>query len=139
MPRKETAADRRDPETGKRLAEARNAKGYTQRQMADIFGISEVAWRNYEKGRELKSGMIVQICAVLECSPNWLLGVNNERMALNPESRLMKQLREAFDELSTEGQKEALKRVQELTHLPQYRAKGENEAGPGDTVPAQIA
>jgi len=127
MPRKTTAAQRKDLATGERLAAARNAMGYTQKQMAEMFGISDVAWRNYEKGRELKSGMIIQICAILECSPNWLLGVKDEGMHLPPNSLLLRQLKSAFEELSDEGQREAVKRVQELTKLPEY-VDGEKEA-----------
>ena len=131
-PQKKTAADRRTPEIGARLAEARKAKGMTQTQMAEIFGITDVAWRNYEKGRELKSGMIIKICAVLECSPNWLLGVKDTGMNLPPESALLKALKEAFEQLSEPGQKEAVKRVQELTKLPEYVIEAKKTEG---TVP----
>lgn len=113
---------------GERLAKARKAKSYTQRQMADAFGISEVAWRNYEKGRELRSGMIISICAVLECSPNWLLGYHDTGMHLAPDSLLLKQLKEAFKQLNGEGQQEAVKRVQELTEIQRYVETGEKDA-----------
>lgn len=63
---------------------------------------------------------MVQICAVLECSPNWLLGVKDEGMTLSPDSALLKELKAAFDRLSEPGQREAVKRVQELTKLPEY-------------------
>lgn len=130
MPQKKTALERKDPEVGKRLAQARNRMGFTQKQMGEKFGISDVAWRNYEKGRELKSGMILSICAVLECSPNWLLGYSEEGKHLAPESLLLRQLKEAFERLNTTGQQEAVKRVQELTHIPVYTERVKN----GDSV-----
>lgn len=120
MPQKKTASERRNPEIGTRLARARKKMGYTQAQMGEMFGISDVAWRNYEKGRELKSDMIIQICAVLECSPNWLLGYHDTGMSLTPDSLLLKQLKAAFDVLNGQGQQEAVKRVQELAHVPRY-------------------
>lgn len=116
---------------GQRLAEARKAKGYTQRQMAEVFDITEVAWRNYEKGRELRSGMIVSICAVLECSPNWLLGVKETGMHLAPDSLLLKQLKDAFRQLNGEGQQEAVKRVQELTEIQRYTELEKKDASAG--------
>lgn len=134
MPRKQTAAERRSPEIGQRLANARMARGYTQKQMAEVFGISDVAWRNYEKGRELKSGMIVQICAILECSPNWLLGINDEGMTLSHDDPHLKSLIELWNELSTDGQREALRRVRELSRLPEYQ-RGEQR----DPVPSVVA
>lgn len=123
MPHKTTAAERRNPEMGKRLAQKRIEKGYTQTQMAGMFGISEVSWRKYEKGNEIASGILVQICAVLECSPNWLLGYHDEGMRLAPDSLLLKQLRDAFDQLNETGQQEAVKRVEDLTYNPVYTEK----------------
>ena len=120
MNNKTTAKERVDKEMGKRLKSAREAKPLTQKQLADCLGITTNAYQNYEYGKEISSGRLVQICAILECSPNWLLGVKDEGMTLPPESALLRELKAAFDKLSTEGQKEAVKRVQELAKLPQY-------------------
>lgn len=120
MKNKTTAEERINRDMGNRLGNARKAKSLTQKQMADFLGITPAAYQNYEYGREISSGRLVQICAILECSLNWLLGVKDEGMTLAPDSALLKELKAAFDKLSEPGQREAVKRVQELTKLPEY-------------------
>lgn len=132
MSKKTTAKDRVDEMMGKRLKKAREAKSLTQKQMAEILGITSNAYQLYEYGNEISSGRLVQICAVLECSPNWLLGVKDTGMNLPPESALLKALKEAFERLSEPGQREAVKRVQELTKLPEYIVEAKKT---GDAVP----
>ena len=127
MEAKTTAKDRANPEMGRRLKQARESLTITQKAMAKALGITTQAYQNYEYGKEISSGRIIQICAILECSPNWLLGVKEEGAHLPPDSLLLKQLKEAFAQLSDEGQQEAVKRVQELTKLPEY-VDGEKEA-----------
>ena len=117
---------------GQRLADARRAKGYTQKQMAEMFGITEVAWRNYEKGRELRSGMIVSICAVLECSPNWLLGYHDKGRQLAPDSLLLKQLKDAFNALNDVGRQKVAEYARDLTHNP--ACTGQVKNGGSDSV-----
>lgn len=127
MEAKTTAKDRANPEMGRRLKQARESLTITQKAMAKALGITTQAYQNYEYGKEISSGRIIQICAILECSPNWLLGVKEEGAHLPPDSLLLRQLKEAFAQLSDEGQQEAVKRVQELTKLPEY-VDGEKEA-----------
>lgn len=134
MPSKKTAAERVNPEMGSRIAQARKERGYTQRQMAETFGISEVAWRNYEKGRELRSGMIVEICTILKCSPNWLLGVSDEGAHLQEDSLLLRQLRMAFDELNAEGQKKVVDYARDLSSIASYTDSGEKGTCPSHQV-----
>lgn len=131
MPQKTTAAERKNPKMGERLAQIRAERGYTQARIAKEFGISEVSWRKYEKGNEIASGRLVQICAVLECSPNWLLGYHDEGMHLAPDSLLLHQLKEAFNQLNDDGKQEAVKRVSELSKLPEYTEKKSTSAGAG--------
>lgn len=127
MAQKTTAKDRVSPDMGKRLKQARESRSITQRDMAERLGITIQAYQNYEYGKEIASGRLIQICAILECSPNWLLGVKDTGMQLAPDSLLLKQLKEAFLKLNGEGQQEAVKRVQELGHVPAY--VGEEKTG----------
>lgn len=124
--RKTTASERKDPEMGKRLRQAREMVGLRQEDVAKKLGLTTTAYQNYEYGREISSGRLVQICAVLECSPNWLLGYHDEGMRLAPDSLLLHQLREAFDQLNDEGKQEAVKRVQNLAYVPAYVGKEKN-------------
>lgn len=128
---KTTAKDRENPEVGKRLKEKREAMKVTQKDMAHYLGITIQAYQNYEYGKEISSGRIIQICNKLKCSPNWLLGISEEGAHLAPDSLLLHQLREAFERLNTNGQQEAVKRVQELSKLPEYTEqakKGDSSA-----------
>lgn len=123
-----TSKDRENPEMGKRLRKAREEAGMSQKDMAGVIGITPGAYQNYEYGKEISSGRLVQICAVLECSPNWLLGVKETGMHLAPDSLLLKQLKDAFRQLNGEGQQEAVKRVQELTEIQRYTEQEKKDA-----------
>ena len=90
--------------------------------------MSQQKYLPYEHGREMKSNMITKICAVLECSPNWLLGYHDIGRQLEPEPLLLKQLKDAFNRLNDQGQQEAVKRVQELTHVPDYTGEEKTPA-----------
>lgn len=118
-------------DTCDRLRIAREEKGWSQQEFARRLGMSQQKYHPYEHGREMKTGMLVKVCAVLECSPNWLLGVKESGMHLEPDSLLLHQLKEAFNRLNEEGQQEAVKRVTELSELPRYTESGEKEAGTG--------
>lgn len=118
--KKTKARDRIDKATGSRLAEARKAKGLTQSQMADTFGLTVQGYQNYEYGQEMKSGMIVQVCAILECSPSWLLGVAEEGQQLPPDSPLLMRLKSAFEQLNPTGQTKVVDYAEDLTGNETY-------------------
>ena len=106
--------DQLDIETGKRLATARRAKGYTQKQMAEIFGITQQGYRYFEHGRQIKSLMLVKLCSILECSPSWLLGVKEEGQHLEPEDPIMARLNAACDKLNDKGKKKVADYAEDL-------------------------
>ena len=61
-------------EIGKRLKAARNAKGYTQAELADRLGITRSSVANRESGREaLAAYDVVVIAEELGCDAGWLL------------------------------------------------------------------
>ena len=118
-------------ESWERLKAAREEKGWSQAEIASKLGMSQQKYHPYEHGRELKSGMILSVCAILECSPNWLLGYHDTGMHLAPDSLLLKQLKDAFNQLNSQGQQEAVKRVQELAKLDEYTDHGKKDRGTG--------
>lgn len=126
-----TSKDRENPEIGKRLRNKRESLGLNQSEVAKEIGISTGAYQNYEYGKEISSGRILQICAVLKCSPNWLLGYSKEGAHLAEGSLMLHQLRAAFEMLNEVGQQEAVKRVQELSKLPEYTEQGKKDASAG--------
>ena len=126
-----TSKDRENPEMGKRLRNRREELGLSQKDVANRIGVTPGAYQNYEYGKEISSGRIIQICAVLECSPNWLLGYHDTGRQLAPDSLLLKQLKNAFKLLNDEGQQEAVKRVRDLTYNPTYVGKKSASASAG--------
>lgn len=126
--KKTTARDRIDPEMGKRLRQARESLKLRQEDVAKCLGLTTTAYQNYEYGREISSGRILQICAVLKCSPNWLLGYSDEGAHLAEGSLMLHQLREAFDALNEVGQQKVAEYARDLTHNPAYTGRVKNGA-----------
>ena len=61
------------------LKEARKAKEFTQKQVADILHIAEYRYANWEQGRaEPSIEDLRNICYILEISANYLLGLEDE-------------------------------------------------------------
>lgn len=59
---------------GAALIKAREAKGFTQRQLADASGVSLSAIKAYESGRNLPGAReLREICQAVEVSPNRML------------------------------------------------------------------
>ena len=62
----------------KRLREERKSKGYTQRQIAEMLGISQSAYKGYEligekNGREPSIDMIRKIATTLNTTTDYLI------------------------------------------------------------------
>lgn len=127
-----SSKDRENPEMGKRLRDKRESLGFSQSYVASKIGVTPGAYQNYEYGKEISSGRLIQICAILECSPNWLLGYHDTGMQLAPDSLLLKQLRDAFDQLNETGKQKAVECVQNLTYVPAY--VGEVKNGGSDST-----
>ena len=127
-----TSKDRKDPEMGKRLRQARENLGLYQSDVAKQIGVSTGTYQFYEHGNEIPSGRIISICATLKCSPNWLLGYSDEGAHLAEDSLLLHQLREAFDQLNEVGQQKVAEYAKDLSKLPEYT--GEVKNGGSDSV-----
>ena len=111
-------------EVGARLSEARDDAGETQQSMADKLGVKLQTYQNYEYGkRDMRSNRIISTCAILGCSPSWLLGVDKEGKQLHPESRLLREMRLAFVELNNTGQKKAIEHTKDLTKISEYTSE----------------
>lgn len=116
-------------EIGARIKKARESCGLKQDKVAKKLHVTLTAYQNYEYGkRDIKSSMILSICTILKCSPNWLLGYSEEGAHLAEGSLMLHQLREAFEMLNEVGQQEAVKCVQNLTYNPAYTGRVKNGA-----------
>ncbi|MBQ7948768.1 MAG: helix-turn-helix transcriptional regulator [Clostridia bacterium] len=69
---------------GANLKTARKQKGYTQEALAKKLGILQPAYARYESGKiELNYDQIQELCTILEITPNFLWGFEDEYGNLN--------------------------------------------------------
>lgn len=133
MPQQKEGIVEIQSEIGARIKEARERCGLKQDEVAKKLNVTLTAYQNYEYGkRDIKSSMILSICAVLRCSPNWLLGYSEEGAHLADDSLMLHQLREAFEILNEVGQQKVAEYAQDLTHNPAYT--GQEKNGASDAV-----
>lgn len=110
-----------------RLVLAREAKEFSQADVARALGMSQQTYHNYEHGREMKASMIKEVCAILECSPSWLLGMTEEGQQLPPESPLLIALKESLSKLNSKGQKKVADYAEDLTGNAEYVVRTKSE------------
>lgn len=68
----------------KKLLQARQHAGFSQKAIADKLGISVQTYNGYEtKGYEPKFEVLLKICAILDTSPNELIGYVQQRTDAN--------------------------------------------------------
>lgn len=121
MPQQKEGVVKIQSEIGERIKEARENCGLKQDEVAKKLHVTLTAYQNYEYGkRDIKSSMILSICAVLKCSPNWLLGYSDEGAHLAEDSLMLRQLREAFDALNDIRQQKVVGYAKDLTHIHAY-------------------
>ena len=64
---------------GTRLKEARDKRGWSQRELAVMSGSSNASISRWEANqREMTAGNIISVCYALDISPNWLLTGNEQ-------------------------------------------------------------
>ncbi len=67
-----------------RLKEIRKYCGMSQKEMAEILGISQQHYSMYEMGKRiLNAEQIIKICKACNVSANYLLGLTDEFKELN--------------------------------------------------------
>lgn len=65
---------------GSRLKELREEKGMTQKDIAELLGISDVGLGNYERGvRNPDPDTLKRLSEIFNCSVDYLLGNTNKR------------------------------------------------------------
>ena len=62
-----------------RIKERRKIMGYTQTELGEKIGLQASAIAKYENGRveNIKRSTIANMAKVLECSPSYLIGLDN--------------------------------------------------------------
>lgn len=139
---------------GKKIKRFRTDANITQRKMAKLLGIPYSTYSNYENdNRTPDTDTLGKICDILHVSMSDLIGpivgpMGNSVFVPDPEKAArgyrLNRLNTAFYELNEEGQNEAIKRVEELTEIPRYRAEATPQSPPApqedkDTTPPSDA
>lgn len=116
-------------EIGERIKNKRESLGMTQEELAIKAGYkSRSSINKIEKdGRGLPQSKILLIAKALDTTPAYLMGWDEEKIVFRCDMsnakkhyENQKRLLKYFDSLNFIGEEEAVKRVEELTHLPKY-------------------
>ena len=102
-----------------RIKERRKAMGYTQTELGEKIGVQASAIAKYENGRveNIKRSVIANMAKVLDCSPSYLMGLDKKE---SPKEEPSPKIMRHYNQLNDIGKREAEKRVEELTYIPQY-------------------
>lgn len=109
---------------GDRIKSKRQENGLSQTELAQKVGVSKQTLYKYENNiiTNIPSDKIELLSVSLNASPAYLMGWEENKANANA---AMKRLMVYYAALNDAGKKEAAKRVQELTYLPQYAATNE--------------
>lgn len=102
------------------LKSERIAHGYTQEELGNLVGLKKSAIHKYENGLVVNPGrsLIFKFAKVLDISPAYLLGIEDERP-----TDAEKDLLDCFRTLNADGQEKVLAYAHDLVGLPQYLEK----------------
>lgn len=101
-----------------RLKQLRTEFGYSGEELGKKIGVSKAAIGNYESGyRKPRQEQLEAIADVFNVDMDFLLCRTNTRLHISFEESRMKYL---LNKLNQDGKREAVKRVEELTYIPQY-------------------
>lgn len=115
---------------GRRIKKLRSLTGYTAKEFAEKAGIPYSSYSNYENdNREPKLATLKKIATALNVSISQISDFD-EMISKNFQDDFSVEIFSSFQLLNTLGKKEAIKRLHELTQLPQYvKIRGERFYG----------
>lgn len=127
--------------TGQLIREARNAKGLSQKELAERLGVSQARIGQYENDSgSMRINTVMSIAKALNVpyidlmtetdmvisAIDAICRDSSKEFNINPEdifNDLEIMMLEAFDLLNQEGQKIAIERIKELSSIPKYQKK----------------
>ncbi len=106
-------------EIGNRIKYARDLRDVTLDEIAKKVGVAKSTIQRYEAGKitTIKIPVVESIAIALNVNPAWIVG-KSEDMEL-PSQKVPK-IMQYYEQLNDIGKHEATKRVEEMTHAPQY-------------------
>ena len=111
---------------GENIKQRRLELGLSVDELADKLGKNRTTIYRYESDdiKNLPITVLEPLAVALETTPGELMGTQLKRLAAYAQgldNLYHKRLLKVYDKLNAEGQKEAIKRVEELTYLPQFQ------------------
>ena len=133
---------------GEKIKQARQERGLTQKQLGDLCGMADSAIRRYESGRGNPTQKTLErIARALDCD-FWALSPPPHQSTLESRRQVeelmgkepgyldapvpteqqetekrVQRVRDLFTKMTQDGQEEAVRRVKELSRLPEYQKK----------------
>lgn len=106
-------------EIGNRIKHARNLRNATLDNIAQKVGVTKSTIQRYETGKinTIKIPVVESIAAALNVNPLWILGKSD---IMELPSQKVPKIMMYYNQLNNLGKREAVKRVEELTYIPQY-------------------
>lgn len=104
-----------------RLRELRQEAGYSMATLGELIGVSKAAIGNYEAGiRVPRQDQLESLADIFNVDLDYLCcRTDKKRKVSFSENRIIYLMRR----LNEDGKNEAVKRVEELTYIPQYVAR----------------
>lgn len=119
-----------------RIKDRRKVLGLTQEELATKLGLQKSAIAKYENGRveNIKRSTILKMADILECSPCYLLGWDNEytnKVTLSPDEAA---LLDDYQKLNDLGKNMSRVYVSDLADNPKYQNAREESDETGFTA-----
>lgn len=106
-------------EIGSRIKYARNLRNATLDDIAQKVGVTKSTIQRYETGKinAIKIPVVESIAMALNVNPLWIVGKSD---IMELPSQKVPKIMTYYRQLNALGKQEAIKRVEELTYIPQY-------------------
>ncbi len=106
-------------EIGNRIKYARDLRDATLDDIAKKVGVTKSTIQRYEAGKitTIKLPVVEAIAIALNVNPAWVVGKSDEMELPTQKAPKIMQYYELLNDI---GKREATKRVEEMTHAPQY-------------------
>lgn len=119
-------------EIGKRIRQARKKCNMSQEELGKQLGLNKSTIQRYESGQvqRIKLPILENLSMILNVNPSWIILKSDNPDYISYNDILTKEekiLISIYRNFNDEGQKEALKRIKEMSDLVQYKKSSDVE------------